>query len=106
MQQESQGKRSSPQKRAAGIITHFFTFYPCLSVINTLYPFCIELVQDIKLHLITSLPQKYATIKLHLFTRLNYLYYWFHLLSFMHCNAMIELKYSCARTNIFYSCRA
>ena len=49
MQQESQGKRSSPRKRVAGIVTHLSIFSTYLSVINTMHPFCIELVQNIEL---------------------------------------------------------
>ena len=61
MQQESQGKRSSPRKRVAGIyysLVYFLTMY--YSLIDALHPFCIELIQTLKLHQITSLPQKCA----------------------------------------------
>ena len=60
MQQESQGKRSSPRKQLAGVITHLSMFQPCLSVMNPLHPGCRELVKNIECQ-ITSLPQQYAT---------------------------------------------
>ena len=63
MQQESLGKikRSSPRNQLAGIITHLSVFQPCLSVMNPLHPCCRELVKNIELRQITSLPQQYAT---------------------------------------------
>ena len=70
MQQESQGKRSSPRKRVAGIITHLSTFLTCPCVINTLHSSYVELIQNIEITPDNKLATKICD-KLQLFTRLK-----------------------------------
>ena len=86
MQQESQGKRSSPRKRVAGIITYLLLSKHAIVLSTPCILFIQSRFKTLKLvHQITSLPHKYATNYSYLegFTLLQVS----PPLSIMHCSA-------------------